>query len=847
MVLGQVTRINNLALEVSLPNNLTGHVSIVAVSEQLTNRLQSDVKHDDENSDAESEEETEEVDLKSIFTVGQFIRAYVLSTMDAAVAGKGKRKIELSLRPSEANTGLGKDDVVPQSTVAAAVISVEDHGCVMDLGIDGLSGFLPNDEVDTSMDRDRLQPGAVFLAQVTATKGGKVAQLTLRQDKIGNVNSFPADATTINTFLPGTAVNVLISDNDKRGVCGKIMGHVDATADLVHSGMGPLGTDVETTYKIGSRVKARIICNFPTAKNPKLGISFLPHIMALDRKRPRGSKRIGLPTDVLPIASTIDQCTVRHVEQDIGLFVDLGTPGLSGFVHISRVKDGKVDALYESSGPFKTGSVHKGRIVGYNEMDGFFHISFQKSVLEQQYIRHEDVPVGAVVNCAIEKMVINEEGVGGLILKIAESISGFVTERHLSDVKLQHPEKKFREGMKIKARVLSVDTIKKRIRLTLKKTLVNSETAIIKDFDSIKVGTQALGTIIKLQANGARIQFYGSLKGFLPISEMSEAYIRDPSEHFRIGQVVSIHILDVDPEQKRLVVSCKDPGAFGLDKQAALKSLKLGETVSAKVTQKTEDQVFVELEGSNLKAILPVGHITDKSLSKSQFALKKVAAGQTLSNLVVIDKHEGRRSVILTQKPSLVEAAQAGKLLTKFEDAKQGKVYASFVRNITATAVFVQFAGSLNALLPKSRLSPEVQSKADFGLRKNDSIEVRVVSILPELSRIMVAPSSSPVEQNKTEKPTKAAPEDGLALGSIVKAKITSIKETQLNVQVVDSEAQGRIDVSQVFNSWDDIVNPKKPLETFHRKQILKVKVMGVHDAKDHRFLPISHLSLIHI
>lgn len=779
--------------------------------------------------------------------MGQFVRAYVVSTVDGAAAGKGKRKIELSLRPTEANTGLTKDDVVAQCTVAAAVASVEDHGCIMDLGIEGLSGFLPNAEVDAKMNRDRLQEGAVFLCQVTGKKGsGKVAQLTLKQDKIGNVNNHPADATTINTFLPGTAVSVLVTGNSSRGISGKIMGHVDATADLIHSGIGPFGTDVEAKYKIGSKVKARILCNFPTAKSPKLGITLLPHLTSLTKKHPEGPKRSSLPLQVLPIASTVEKCTVRHVEADIGLFVDVGVPGLCGFVHISRVKDGKVDALYETSGPFKVGSTHKGRVVGYSEMDGVFHLSFEKSILDQTYIRHEDVPVGAVMTCEIEKLVINEDGVNGLILKIAEGISGFVAERHLSDVKLQHPEKKFRQGMKIKARVLSNDQIKKRIRLTLKKTLVNSETPIIQSHDNVKVGMQALGTIIKLENRGARIQFYGDLRGFLPISEMSEAYIRDPSEHFRIGQVVSVHVLDVNPEQRRLVVSCKDPGAFGLDKQTALKNLSLGDIVTAKVTQKSEDQVFVELEGSLLKAILPVNHLTDKSASKNQFALKKVSAGQTLSNLAIIDKNDGRRSIILTQKPSLVEAAKEGKLLKTFEDAKQGKVFAGFVRNVTATAVFVQFAGSLHALLPKARLSPEAQAKPDFGLHKNDSIEVRVISTIPDLSRIMVAPASAPADQDvagKSEKATKAAPADGLAFGSITKAKITSIKETQLNVQIVDTEVQGRIDVSNVFGSWDDIADPKQPLATFHKGQILRVKVMGVHDAKDHKYLPISHRS----
>jgi rRNA biogenesis protein RRP5 len=845
LVLGQVTRVNNLDLEVALPNNLLGHVSIVAVSEQLTKRLQANAAEDGadaEDDDNESSNEND-VNLKSLYKPGQYLRVYVVSTMDDKVVGKGKRKIELSLRPTEANSGLGKDDVVANSTVMASIISNEERGCVMDVGIPDLRAFLPKGEIDPEIDEERLQPGAVFLCQVTGkASNGKVAQLSLLQKKLGNVKEYPADATTINTFLPGTNVDLLITNIDRRGLAGKIMGHLDATADVIHTGAGPDGVDLASAYKVGSKVKARIICNFPTAKEPKLGLSLLPHITALTHKRPTKANNKKLPTEVLPISSMVEECTVRHVEGEIGLFVDIGVPGLTGFVHISRVKDGKVDALYETSGPYKTGSKHKGRIVGYNAMDGMFQISFQKSILERQYIRLEDVPVGAIVNCEVEKMVVKEDGVAGLILKISEGISGFVPERHLADVQLQHPEKKFREGMKLKARVLSANLARKRLRLTLKKTLVNSESPVVKSYDEVSVGMQVLGTIIKLQPNGAHIQFYGSLRGFLPISEMSEAYIRDPSEHFRVGQAVSMHVLDVDPEQRRLVVSCKDPAAFGLDKQNALKNLQIGELVSAKVTQKTEDQVFVELADSQLRAILSVGHLTDKSVSKNEYALKRISVGQTLSSLVVIDKDEKRRAIILTQKPSLVNASKEGKLLTKFEDAKEGDVVPGFVRNITQTAIFVQFAGNLHALLPKSRLPADVQSTPDFGMHKSQSIEVRIVSVIPDLRRIMVAPASSSEEDVKP-KAEKPAPTDNLVLGSVTRAKITSIKETQLNVQIVDSQVQGRIDVSQVFDSWDEISNPKEPLDKFNRKQLLRVRVMGIHDAKDHRFLPISHRS----
>ncbi|KAH8178609.1 s1 RNA binding domain-containing protein [Sarocladium implicatum] len=834
------SRINGTNIEVALPNNLTGHVSIAAMSEQLTKRLQTALDEIENENDEDSADEAD-IDLASIFTLGQYLRVYVLSTTDDTGSGKAKRKIELSLRPSETNTGLETDDVVENGTVMASVVSVEDHGCVMDIGLKGLGAFLPKSEIDSSVSEDRLQPGAVFLAKVTG-KRGKIAQLTLNQKKLSDSKQAPA-ATTINTFLPGTVVDLLVSHTDRKGLAGKVLGHLDATADRIHSGIGPLDVDLETTYKIGSRVKARVICNFPTAKDPKLGLSLLPHITALGPKLTEG--RYGKsPLQARPISSTVEKCKVTHVESDMGLFVDLGNAGIKGFVHISRVKDGKVDALYASSGPFQTGSTHKGRIISYNPVDGIFQLSFQQSVLDQQYIRLEDVPVGAIVDGEIEKVIVGEDGVSGITVKIADGITGYVTERHLSDVRLQHPEKKFREGLKVKARVLSVNVSKKRMRLTMKKTLVNSEAPVIKSYNDVSIGMQVPGTITNVQQSGARIHFYGSLQGYLPTSEMSEAYISDPKEHFRAGQVVSVHILDVDADRKRLVVSCKDPAAFGLEKQTALKALKIGDLVSAKVTQKTEDQVLVELEGSGLKATLPVGHLTDKSMNKTMHALKRINVGQTISNLMVLDKDNDKRAIVLTQKPSLLSDSKDGKLLSTFEDCAPGQVTHGFVKNITQTAVFVQFGGNLRALLPKSRLSAEEQSQTDFGMHVWQTLEVKVISTIPDLRRVLVAPANAvedDVAKANNAKSAAPAPQDGLETGSVTKARITAIKRTQLNVQILKSEVQGRVDVSQVFDSWSDIADAADPLAKFSKDQKIDVRVIGVHEARDHRFLPFSH------
>lgn len=856
LVLAQVAAINSLDLVLALPNNLTGHVPITSISDALNERIATEAEGDENEGEEDDDDQDNAVDLKELFQIGQYVRAYVTSTIEetSTATTKPKRHIELSLRSDHTNSGLSGQDVVANSTVMATVASAEDHGFVMELGLadSKVGGFLPRKEQDKNIPDSQLQPGAIVLCLVTATSAnGKVAQLTTLQSKLGKVQNFASEATTINTFLPGSIVELLVSEISKHGIAGKVMGSLDVTADLVHSGIGPQALDLESKYKVGKKAKARVICNFPTAKDPKLGVSLLDHVLSLRTKQTTTSK---LPLDTLPISSLVEQCTVTKVEPEIGLFADVGVEGVPGFVHISRVKDGKVDMLSESTGPFKLGSVHRGRVVGYNALDGIYQLSFERHILEQRFLRIEDIPVGEVVDGVVEKIVINQDGVSGLLVKLAENIVGYVPEMHLADVRLQHPEKKFREGLKVKARVLSTDLVKRQIRLTLKKTLVNSEAPIIKSFEDLVVGMQIPGTIINVVSNGAIVQFYGSLRGFLPVSEMSEAYIRDPKEHFRAGQVVSVHVLNFDADARKLFVSCKDPSAFGLEKQTALKNLKLGDLVSAKVVQKTEDDVFVELVDNSLKAMIPAGQLADKP-SKTQSALKGIRVGQTLSNLVVLDKNESRRFLALSKKPSLVKASQEGKFLTSFDEAKVGELRQGFVRNITVTAAFVQFAGQLTALLPKSKLPQDEQKKTDFGLEKYQSVLVKISSVDRDNHRLVAA--SPAFEETNTENQqatskTQSKVENALDetisstgdlfVGKVTKAKIVSIKSTQLNVRLADN-LHGRVDVSQVFDSWDEISDTKAPLTKFKVNDTIDVRVLGIHDARNHRFLPISHRS----
>ena len=804
-----------------------------------------------------------QLDAQKLFYVGQYLRAYVTSTQyEEASGAKGKRHIELSINPRQANSGLTKADFVTNNMIQASVLSIEDHGLVMDIGLadTGVRGFMSSKELGPDIDIAVVEEGSVYLCLVLGkSSNGNTIKLSADPQKIGSIKkgTYLTDAPTVDSFLPGAAVDVLLSEVTASGITGKIMGLLDVTADLIHSGAASSGKDLANKYTIGNKTQARIICTFPTAEKRKLGVSFQDHIMYWRSKTTSSASAAEnkLPTQLLPISTIVEEARILKVEPGLGLLVDVGVKGVRGYVHISKISDGKVEILSESIGQYKVGSVHKARITGYNSVDGLFIVSMEPKVIDQAFLRMEDMKVGQVVKVSVEKVMIGGNGVSGVIVKIAEGITGLVPETHLADIHLQHPEKKFREGSMVTARVLSTDLQKRQIRLTLKKTLVNSEAEPWASYNNLKSGLQAPGTIVKLLPTGAVVQFYGLVRGFLPVSEMSESYIQDPKQHFRIGQVVNVHIISVDPAERRMIVSCKDLSIFGAAQKEALNELKPGDSVTGNVTEKTNDEIVVELEPSHLKATLPIEHLADGSTHKCASIAKKIRVGQVLRELVVLSKQEAKCVVRLTSKPSLVNAAKIGKLLKAFDDVVEGSEVQGFVNNITPTGVFVQFAGELTGLLLKQHIPDDAIRLPELGMRRNQSITARVLSVDHGQRRFLLTLKPLPDKQGSNEGAeavekydralTNPVDEvslsiDDFTLGKLTKAKIISVKETQLNVQLADA-VQGRIDMSEVFDAWEDIKDRKHPLSKFHTKQILPVRILGMHDSRNHRFLPITH------
>ncbi|OGE47522.1 hypothetical protein PENARI_c042G01624 [Penicillium arizonense] len=858
MILGQVSSINAHDIGLSLPNNLTGYVPLTAVSKGLEDKIEKMLNDEGEDDDEDSSDD-ESFDLKEHFYLGQYLRTFVVSTggNPADPKARSKKHIELSIDPRQTNTGLTKSDLVVNSAVQASVVSVEDHGVVMDLGIEGsdVKGFMSSKEIDPHVDYSNLKEGSVFLCMITGQNpSGNVIKLSTNFQTSASIkkSNYLSSAPTINTFLPGAAAEILLTEVTSSGMIGKIMGMLDATVDLVQSGANNGKIDLENKFKMGAKIKGRIVSTFPSAEPFKVGFSMLDHVLKLSSD-PRGPRS----SDEAPaISAIIPEAKIVRVDPGMGVYAQIGETKHIGFVHMSRLSDGKVEIIEETSGAFKLDAVHEARVVGYNAVDNLYLLSFEKSVLEQPFLRVEDVTVGAIVKGKVEKLLIGANGMDGLIINLADGITGLVPSMHFADTQLQFPEKKFREGQKLSLRILSVNVEKRQIRLTLKKSLLNSESAIWKDYKDITPGSQSPGTIVSLQTHGAVVQFYGDVRAFLPVSEMSEAYIKDPAQHFRQGQVLNVHALSVDAALGRLTVSCKDPSTFTEQYRKAFETLHPGHLVSGTVFEKSNEDVLLKLDESGLIARIDSQHIIDGPPSKQSSMMSKLRVGQKLNDLLVLDIQRAHRLIKVSSRGSMKKAAKSKSMPSSFEQVQEGSTVTGFVRNITPDGVFVEFLGGLTGLLPRRLIDDANLEQPRYGLSKAQTLTLNVQSVDMDFKRFILSMKpvdAAPVASKKAPKQqtddTVANPIDSsiktmsdFTFGRIVDCKVVSIKATQINVQLADN-LQGRIDVSEIFDDWKDIKDRKQPLRFFKAKQTLSARILGVHDARNHKFLPISHRS----
>lgn len=146
--------------------------------------------------------------------------------------------------------------------------------------------------------------------------------------------------------------------------------------------------------------------------------------------------------------------------------------------------------------------------------------------------------------------VVNKIELFGAFVDIGTEIPGLLHISQLKRGNVNRVEDEIKEGDEIEVWIQKVDPSEKRLELTRIKP-VNLR------WNKIKVGDRIQGEVVRIENFGAFVDIGAERSGLVHVSEMADDYVKDPHDHVKVGQEVSVTIVEVDPKKKQIRLSMK--------------------------------------------------------------------------------------------------------------------------------------------------------------------------------------------------------------------------------------------------------------------------------------------------
>lgn len=141
----------------------------------------------------------------------------------------------------------------------------------------------------------------------------------------------------------------------------------------------------------------------------------------------------------------------------------------------------------------------------------------------------------------------------GVFVELEPGVDGLV---HISDLswtkKIRHPGEFVKKGDELDVVVISVDPEQRRIALGHKQINDNPWDTFEETY---KIGTETEAKIERIIEKGVIVELPERVDGFVPVSQLSFAPVRNISEYFKIGDVLPLKVVEFDKEAKKIVLS----------------------------------------------------------------------------------------------------------------------------------------------------------------------------------------------------------------------------------------------------------------------------------------------------
>ncbi|KOC61617.1 Protein RRP5 like protein [Habropoda laboriosa] len=584
IVLGCISEVTEYDLMISLPGGIIGHAQITDISDSYTNLLQSLIK-------SENSQTNEFKLLPELYSCGEYVVCYVKS-----IQPQETWQIAISLEPRLINQNLNINHIDDGSKIVCTISSIEDHGCVVDVGLPNVRAFIPAKE--STNEKCLCKQLLCYINEVKISENNSIIKLSAAQKLAKSTHN--TEIKSLDSLLPGTTFNLFIKKVLSNGLCvsfgNNYVGYINQLYLDQHL----------SKYSKGMEITGILLYILPTVKFGYF------------------SSTVHKPRDnTIKSGDVIEEATTLFKEAG-GVVLQLTKSGMRGFVPLKRTNV-DYDKITEK---FVPGSIHKCRVISFSWMDGTYFCTMQSSLLEQKYFSLSDFKPGDVVNVKITN--INEE-TGFINVQIGK-FHGQVAPDHVSDEGLS-ALKKLKINKEVEARVLTVNTARHRVYLTLKRSLIATDLPILTDIQDAKYGSKYYGTIAQINKYGLLVKFFGEVKGWLPKIALIKG-TSDANWNYSIGQTILVKIESVDEDSGKMILSL---GRNNLGTKVEEVKFVIGEQVEGTITESSIQGVYLQISRNDGQSVstgfLPTGHMSP-CMDTAALLASKCIPGETLSALV---------------------------------------------------------------------------------------------------------------------------------------------------------------------------------------------------------------------
>jgi len=273
-----------------------------------------------------------------------------------------------------------------------------------------------------------------------------------------------------------------------------------------------------------------------------------------------------------------------------GLILDLGVRGFlpASLVDIRRVQD--LDEFLSTELRCKVIELNRSRnnvVLSRRAVLEDERKEMRQAILDR--LNPGDVVPGVISNIVDFGAFVDLDGMDGLI--------------HISELSwshVNHPSEVLEIGQEVQVKVLDIDRDRQRISLGLKQTQSDPWQQVL---DSYSVNDVVQGRVTKVVTFGAFVEILPGVEGLVHISELAAHHVENPREVVSQGDVVSVKIIEMDAERRRLSLSLKRvEGEEPRPRPEGAPPLRLSEEVFSEARAPAVEEEVEELDPAEMVA-----------------------------------------------------------------------------------------------------------------------------------------------------------------------------------------------------------------------------------------------------